>query len=423
MTTLPMERIVIAGGRPLSGKLRIGGAKNAALPILGATLLTESPCIIRDIPDLTDVGVMRNILRNLGARVEVNGDTTTVEAANLTSLTVPEQLMREMRSSIIVMGALLTRFGTVKVSQPGGCDIGSRPIDLHLKGLKELGAEITEKHGYITASCERLHGASIHLDFPSVGATQNLMMAATLAEGLTVITNAAKEPEIVDLQNFINSLGANIKGAGTDTIRIEGVEKLSGTDYTVIPDRIVAGTYLLAGAITGGRVTVENVIPEHLESLLAKLREMGIQVDTTGDSVTVQVTQPPRAIDSLRTLPYPGFPTDLQAPMMALLCLAKGTSIVTETVFESRFKHVNELKRMGADIKVNERTAIIKGAPSLSSANVAATDLRAGAALVLAALAADGITVISDVHHIFRGYVDLDENLRALNARVERIGC
>ncbi|HHW99449.1 MAG TPA: UDP-N-acetylglucosamine 1-carboxyvinyltransferase [Firmicutes bacterium] len=418
-----MERIVIAGGRPLYGKVRIGGAKNAALPILGATLLTESPCILREVPNLTDVGVMRSILQHLGAKVEVNGDTVTVEAAALTSLTVPEHLMREMRSSIIVMGALLTRFGTVKVSQPGGCDIGSRPIDLHIKGLKELGAEIVEKHGYITATCERLRGASIHLDFPSVGATQNLMMAATLAEGTTVITNAAKEPEIVDLQNFINSLGANIKGAGTDTIRIEGVEKLHGTDYTVIPDRIVAGTYLIAGAITGGQVTVENVIPEHLESLLAKLREMGVQVDTTGDSVTVRVTQPLKAIDSLRTLPYPGFPTDLQAPMMALLCVANGTSIVTETVFESRFKHVNELRRMGADIKVNERTAIIKGVQALSSANVAATDLRAGAALVLAGLAADGITVVSDVHHIYRGYVDLDENLRGLNARIERIGC
>lgn len=417
-----MERIVIAGGRPLTGKVRIEGAKNAALPILGATLLTESPCVIREVPNLTDVGVMRSILQHLGARVEVTGDTTTVEAATLASLTVPEQLMREMRSSIIVMGALLTRFGTVKVSQPGGCDIGSRPIDLHLKGLKELGAQITEKHGYITATCDRLRGASIHLDFPSVGATQNLMMAATLAEGLTVITNAAKEPEIVDLQNFINSLGANIKGAGTDTIRIEGVEKLHGTDYTVIPDRIVAGTYLLAGVITGGDVTVENVIPEHLESLLAKLREMGVQVDTTGDSVTARAGQPLRAIDSLRTLPYPGFPTDLQAPMMALLCLASGTSIVTETVFESRFKHVNELRRMGADIKVNERTAIIKGVAALSSANVAATDLRAGAALVLAGLAADGITIISDVHHIFRGYINLDENLRALNARIERIG-
>ncbi len=417
-----MERIVIAGGRPLNGKVRIGGAKNAALPILGATLLTEAPCLIREIPNLTDVGVMRNILKTLGAKVEVVGDLTTVEAATLTSLTVPEHLMREMRSSIIVMGALLTRFGTVKVSQPGGCDIGSRPIDLHIKGLKELGAEISEKHGYITATCDRLRGASIHLDFPSVGATQNLMMAATLADGATVITNAAKEPEIVDLQNFINSLGANIKGAGTDTIRIEGVEKLHGTDYTVIPDRIVAGTYLLAGAITGGKVTALNVIPEHLESLLAKLREMGVQVTVAGDTVTVQAKHPLQAIDSLRTLPYPGFPTDLQAPMMALLCLANGTSIVTETVFESRFKHVNELKRMGANIKVNERTAIITGVPALSSANVSATDLRAGAALVLAGLAADGITVIEDVHHIYRGYIDLDVNLRALNARVERIG-
>jgi len=417
-----MERIVIAGGRPLSGRVRVGGAKNAALPILGATLLTGEPCTVRDLPNLTDIDVMRNILRALGARVEVFGSSTTVEAKHLTSQTVPEHLMREMRSSIIVMGALLARFGRVKVSQPGGCAIGSRPIDLHLKGLKELGAEITERHGYIIAECDRLRGASIHLDFPSVGATENLMMAATLAEGQTVITNAAKEPEIVDLQNFINSLGAKIKGAGTDTIRIEGVEKLHGADYSVIPDRIVAGTYIIAGAITGANIVVENVIPEHLDSLLAKLREMGVELDVKGDSVAVSAQHPLRAIDSLRTLPYPGFPTDLQAPMMALLCLASGTSIVTETVFESRFKHVDELRRMGANIKVNERTAVIKGVPTLSSATVAATDLRAGAALVLAGLAADGITIVEDVHHIYRGYDNLEDDLRSLGARIERIG-
>lgn len=412
----------MAGGKPLYGKVRVGGAKNAALPILGATLLTPEECAIRELPCLTDIDVMCRILQHLGADVQVAGGAAKIRADNLASLTVPENLMREMRSSIIVMGALLSRFGFVKISQPGGCDIGSRPIDLHLKGLREMGATISEKHGFITARCSRLHGAAIHLDYPSVGATENLMMAATLAKGQTVITNAAKEPEIVDLQNFINALGANVKGAGTDTIRIEGVENLHGAEHNIIPDRIAAGTYLLAGAITGGSVTTENVIPEHIESLLAKLRETGVQVTVRDDSVTVQADQPLKAIDSLRTLPYPGFPTDLQAPMMALLSLANGTSLVTETVFESRFKHVDELRRMGANIRVNERTAVIKGVSALTGATVKATDLRAGAALVLAGLAAEGITIIEDVHHIYRGYENLEDNLRSLHANIERIG-
>lgn len=417
-----MERIVIAGGRPLQGKIRVGGAKNAALPILAATLLTPEPCLIRSLPALTDVDVMGSILRNLGVRVNNTPDGTVITAASLTSQTIPESLMREMRSSIIVMGALIGRFGRAKVSQPGGCDIGSRPIDLHLRGLREFGVTIKEQHGYITAHASKLRGASIHLDYPSVGATENLIMAASLASGKSTISNAAKEPEIVDLQNFLNAMGANVKGAGTDTIRVEGVPKLHGAEHTIIPDRIIAGTYLLAGAITGGRVTVENVIPEHLESLLAKLREMGAEVLVKEDSITVGATERLQAIESLRTLPYPGFPTDLQAPMMALLCLADGTSIVTETVFESRFKHVDELRRMGANIKVNERTAVIRGVPSLTSANVTATDLRAGAALVLAALAAEGLTVIDHVHHIYRGYEHLQENLTAIGARVECIG-
>lgn len=416
-----MERIVIAGGHPLRGRVRIGGAKNAALPIIGATLLTAERCVIHDLPELTDVEVMFHILRNLGAEVSRTGGGCSIQAGDLSSQTVPEALMREMRSSIIVMGALLGRFGRAKVSQPGGCAIGTRPIDLHLKGLKELGATIKEQHGYITAVAHRLRGAAIHLDYPSVGATENLMMAATLAEGQTTISNAAKEPEIVDLQNFLNSMGANVKGAGTDTVRVEGVSSLHGAEHTIIPDRIVAGTYLLAGAITGGEVTVQNVIPEHLESLLAKLREMGAGVAVAEDQITVAGGRL-QAIESLRTLPYPGFPTDLQAPMMALLCLAEGTSIVTETVFESRFKHVDELRRMNANIKVNERTAVIKGVPALTSANVTATDLRAGAALVLAALAADGLTVIDEAHHIYRGYEHLQDSLNALGARIECIG-
>lgn len=417
-----MERIVISGGRPLCGTVRIPGAKNAALPILAATLLTPDQCIIRGLPDLTDIVVMLRILSTLGADIKGQGGIAYIQAQPLVSQDVPEALMREMRSSIIVMGALLARFGYTRVSYPGGCAIGSRPIDLHLKGLRELGVEIDERHGFIRAQARRLHGATIHLDYPSVGATENIMMAATLAEGLTVINNAAKEPEIVDLQNFLNVMGANVKGAGTDVIRIEGVETLHGADYTIIPDRIVAGTYLLAGAITGGEVTATNVIPEHLESLLAKLREMGACVKVEDDSITVRARERLSSIESLRTLPYPGFPTDLQAPMMALLSIAKGTSIVTETVFESRFKHVDELRRMGANIKVNDRTAVIKGVPSLTSAQVTASDLRAGAALVLAALAADDITVIEGVHHIDRGYEHLEDYLRLLGARVERIG-
>lgn len=417
-----MERIVIAGGHPLRGRVRVGGAKNAALPILGATLLTAEPCVIRGLPELTDVSVMYSILSNLGVDVRAIGDSCTTKASTLTSQTVPESLMREMRSSMIVMGALLGRFGHVKVSQPGGCAIGTRPIDLHLKGLRELGATVREQHGYITACADKLHGAAIHLDYPSVGATENLMMAATMANGQTAISNSAKEPEIVDLQNFLNAMGASVKGAGTDTIRIEGVSSLHGADHTIIPDRIVAGTFLLAGAITNGEVTVENVIPEHLESLLAKLREMGADVTVGEDTITVGASKRLQAIESLRTLPFPGFPTDLQAPMMALLCVAQGTSIVTETVFESRFKHADELRRMGASIKVNERTAVIKGVPALTSANVTATDLRAGAALVLAALAADGLTVVDEAHHIYRGYEHLQEKLHGLGARMECIG-
>ncbi len=417
-----MERIVISGGRPLHGTVRIPGAKNAALPILAASLLTPDQCVIRGLPALTDIDVMLSIISTLGAEVKGQGGVAYIRAEPLVSQDVPETLMREMRSSIIVMGALLARFGYTKVSYPGGCAIGSRPIDLHLKGLRELGAEIEEKHGFIKAQAKGLRGATIHLDYPSVGATENLMMAATLAKGQTILSNAAKEPEIIDLQNFLNVMGANVKGAGTDVIRIEGVDALNGADYTIIPDRIVAGTYLLAGAITGGEVKVSNVIPEHLESLLAKLREMGACVKVEDDSILLKAKDRLVAIESLRTLPYPGFPTDLQAPMMALLCLAKGTSIVTETVFESRFKHVDELRRMGANIKVNDRTAVIKGVPALTSAQVSASDLRAGAALVLAALAADDITVIEDVHHIDRGYERLEDYLRALGARVERIG-
>lgn len=418
-----MERIVIAGGTPLQGTVKIHGAKNAALPIIAACLLTDEPCTLRSMPTLTDIDVMRHILQSFGAECEWVKDGLQIHAKKLHSHTIPEALMREMRSSVIIMGPLLARHGKVSASYPGGCAIGSRPIDLHIKGLEALGAKVSEEgRGYITAEAKQLIGADIHLDYPSVGATENIMMAATLAKGETLIRNAAKEPEIVDVQDILNVMGADIEGAGTDLIRIRGVDRLHGAEYTIIPDRIAAGTLLLGAVVTRGQVTVKPVIPEHLEPLLAKIREMGAKVNIAGNSVTVTCDYRPKAVDALRTLPHPGFPTDLQAPMLAALCVAQGTSVLTETVFESRFKHVDELRRMGAMVKVEGRSAIIRGVERLTGAVVAATDLRAGAALVLAGLAAEGITIVEQVHHIDRGYVDLDDTFRTLGGRVERLG-
>ncbi|MGE5653618.1 MAG: UDP-N-acetylglucosamine 1-carboxyvinyltransferase, partial [Bacillota bacterium] len=357
-----MERLVIAGGWPLSGTTRIRGAKNATLPILGAALLTNQKTVIHDAPRLSDVRNMQGILAKLGADVTTDGSSIIVDSSQVNSWEIPENLMREMRSSIFLMGPLLGRFGKVRVSYPGGCAIGSRPIDLHLKGLSALGAEIVEKHGYIHAEAAELKGAEIHLDFPSVGATENIMMAAVRARGQTIIGNAAKEPEIVDLQNFLNGMGAKIRGAGTDVIKIDGVTTLGSVEYTVIPDRIVAGTMMLAAAITGGDVVVENIIIEHLEPIIHKLRETGVEVIQGEDQVRVIGHRPLTAVD-IRTLPHPGFPTDLQAPMMALLAVAQGTSMVTETIFDGRYKHVDELRRMGANIKTEGRTAVIKGVP------------------------------------------------------------
>ncbi len=415
-----MERLVIAGGWPLSGATRIRGAKNATLPILGAALLTHHKTIVHDAPRLSDVRNMQGILSKLGAVVTTDGNTISVDSSQVNSWEIPENLMREMRSSIFLMGPLLGRFGRVRVSYPGGCAIGSRPIDLHLKGLAALGAEITEKHGYIHAEAKQLKGAEIHLDFPSVGATENIMMAAVRASGQTIIGNAAKEPEIVDLQNFLNGMGAKIRGAGTDVIRIEGVSELGSVEYTVIPDRIVAGTMMLAAAITGGDVLVENVIIEHLEPIIHKLRETGVEVIQGDDHVRVIGHRPLAAVD-IRTLPHPGFPTDLQSPMMALLAVAQGTSMVTETIFDGRYKHVDELRRMGANIKTEGRTAVVKGVPRLTGAVVQATDLRAGACLALAGLIADGITVVENVFHIDRGYEAFEQQLQQLGARIERV--
>jgi UDP-N-acetylglucosamine 1-carboxyvinyltransferase len=403
----------------------MSGAKNAVLPMLAATVLTNHTCLIHDAPDLRDVAVMSEILRRLGATVRwlSNGDRHVLEVdpSGLSVAEVPEQLMREMRSSIFLMGPMLGRLGRVRVSHPGGCAIGPRPIDLHLRGLEALGARIEERFGYIHAEGPRLCGREVHLDFPSVGATENIMMAAVLAEGVTVIRNAAKEPEIVDLQNYLNQMGARIKGAGLDVIRIEGVEHLQGAEYAVSPDRIEAGTFMVAAAITRGRVRIENCIPEHLDAVIAKLQETGVQVHEEASALTVFADRRPLAVD-VKTLPYPGFPTDMQPQFVGLMCTASGTSVVTETIFENRFKHAEELRRMGAQIKTEGRTAVIKGVESLSGATVEATDLRNGAALVLAGLAAEGTTTVEGIAHIDRGYERLEAKLAGLGARITRVG-
>ncbi len=417
-----MDSYVIRGGRRLRGRVRVSGSKNAVLPILAACLLTDQECLIRDVPRLTDVDVMVTILRRLGARVEPGqhrGETVLrVQARDLVSAEVPGDLVRLMRSSVFLMGPLLGRLGRVRLSYPGGCAIGPRPINYHLAGLRQLGARIEERGGYITAESPRLAGAAIHLDQPSVGATENILMAAVLARGTTVISNAAREPEIVDLACFLNSMGARVSGAGTDVLRVEGVSRLRGCEYRVIPDRIEAGTFMVAAAITGGDLVLENVVPEHLKSPIAKLREIGAVVEVEAGRVRVRGPERPRATD-LKTLPYPGFPTDLQSPFMALLSLAEGTSVITETIFENRFKVAGELCRMGAQVIVDGRLAVVKGVPSLSGATVEAMDdLRGSAALVLAGLAARGVTVVEGARHIQRGYDRLHLKLRAVGADI-----
>jgi len=404
----------------LQGKVRVNGSKNASLPILAASILSPGQSVIKDVPRLQDITTMGDVLSSLGARVFRDGPDITVDTANIYSVEVEEALMRRMRASNLVLGPLVGRFREAKISQPGGCNIGSRPMNLHLKGLRALGVEINEEFGYISARAGRLTGAEIQLDFPSVGATENIMMAAVYAEGVTVIRNAAREPEVVDLQNFLNCLGARITGAGTDIIRIEGVTELHPAVHQVIPDRIEAGTYMIAAAITGGDLTIVNVIPEHLRALMAKLAEAGAEIETGDDYVRVRGPQRLQAVD-VKTMPYPGFPTDLQPQMMALLTLAEGTGIITETIFENRFKHVSELRRMGAEIKVEGQTAIIKGKKKLSGAPVEASDLRAGAALVLAGMAAENGTIVEGVEHIDRGYERIEQKYNALGARMMRI--
>ncbi|MCF8010628.1 MAG: UDP-N-acetylglucosamine 1-carboxyvinyltransferase [Clostridiales bacterium] len=415
-----MHKFMIVGGNPLKGTIKVCGSKNSTLPILAACLLVEGQCYIKEVPRLRDVEVMKEVLMHLGAVVECSKDTVKVDAQNIKVTEVSEELMRKMRASNLVLGALIGRFCRAKISYPGGCNIGSRPMNLHIKGLKAMGAQVIEKFGYIIAETPKLKGADIHLDLPSVGATENLMMAAVLARGTTIIRNAAKEPEIIDLQNFLNRVGARIKGAGTTNIKIEGVEKLYPNEHTVIPDRIEAGTHMIAGAITMGNMTISNVIPEHVEPVIAKLKEAGVNIKTGDDWINVNASHRPKPVD-IKTMPYPGFPTDMQPQFMSLLTLAEGTSVVTESVFENRYKHVMELRRMGANLKVEGQTSIIKGVKQLTGAQVEVSDLRAGAALVLAALAGEDGSVLENVEHIDRGYERIESKYNALGARIFRV--
>lgn len=418
-----MSKFVIDGPCRLSGTVLASGAKNAVLPMMAASVMADSPCVFRNAPDLTDVRTMAKILEQLGVEVKrlgQDGGTLCIDPRTLNRHIVDEMLMRQVRSSIFLMGPLLGRMGKVQVSYPGGCDIGQRPIDLHIKGLKALGASFREEHGHIIAERSKWEGVDIHLDIPSVGATENIMMGACLAEGVTVIRNAAKEPEIVDLQGFLNSMGAKVRGAGTDVVRVDGVRSLSGAEYTVMVDRIEVGTLMIAAVLTEGDVTILNAVAEHVQAATSKLREVGAAVTLNSQGIRVTSHGRPRPTD-LKTLPYPGFPTDMQPQMMALLSTAEGTSVITETIFDSRFKQAEELSRMGARIRNEGRTAIIKGVPMLSGAKVEATDLRSGASLVIAGLAAEGRTVVSGIRNLDRGYERFEEKLAHLGARVQRV--
>lgn len=417
-----MTKIIVRGGQRLSGTVRVSGAKNAVLPILAASLLaTEGDSVICDVPLLDDVMTIQSVLASLGAQLTYNNETMRISAPIIHSCEAPYELIRKMRASFLVMGPLLARIGKVRISLPGGCAIGTRPIDQHLKGFEAMGAEITLGHGFIEASVkDRLKGAKIYLDVASVGATENIMMAAALANGTTTIENAAKEPEIVDLANYINAMGGKVRGAGTGMIRIEGVERLSGARHNVIPDRVEAGTYMIASAITGGDVFVEGAIADHLMPVISKLQEMGVEIVESDNGIHVKGPQSLKGVD-VKTLPHPGFPTDMQSQMMALLLVSEGTSVVTETVFENRFMHVEEFQKMNANIKVDGRSAIVTGGVPLSGAKVTATDLRAGAALICAALRADGETEVTGLHHVDRGYVDITGKLAALGADIRRV--
>ncbi len=413
-----MDKYVINGGHRLSGEIKIQGAKNAVLPVLAASVISGKVSTITNIPKLRDVDMMIKILDSIGAKTHIEGNVLTVDSSTIDKVEVPEELVREMRSSIIIMGALLARFGEAKLAFPGGCEIGLRPIDLHLKGLRQMGAKIEEAHGFLDCKTTGLKGCEIQLDYPSVGATENIMLAAVTAEGTTTITNAAREPELIDLQNYLNSAGAKVKGAGSSCIIIEGVKELDSCDHRIIPDRIVAGTYMAAATLTRGELFLKDIVTDHLLSIIAKLKEAGAIVYANGNSLKVIGPQRPSAIDMLQTLPYPGFPTDMQAQIMALLTVANGTSVINETIFENRFKQAEELHRMGANIKTFGKVAVIKGVKELSGAKVSAKDLRGGASLVLAGLVAQGTTEICNIYHINRGYDNMLEILTSLGADI-----
>lgn len=416
-----MEQYAIKGGNPLVGEVEIGGAKNAALAILAAAAMTDETVTIENVPDLRDTMAMLQAMESIGIRVEkLDRHTIKINAGTINDLIIEDDSIKKIRASYYFLGALLGKYKKAEVALPGGCNIGLRPIDQHIKGFRALGADVRIEYGLIITEAKRLVGSHIYLDVVTVGATINIMMAAAMAEGQTIIENAAKEPHVVDVANFLNSMGASIKGAGTDVIRIKGVQKLHGTEYAIIPDQIEAGTFMFAAAVTRGDVTVKNVIPKHLESISAKLIEIGCEVEESDDAVRV-VAAKPLTHTHVKTLPYPGFPTDMQPQITVALGLSKGTSIVTESIFENRFKYVDELTRMGANIKVESNTAIIDGVPKYTGASLTAPDLRAGAALVTAALAAEGISTIDDIKFIERGYEDFPQKLQSLGAQIEKV--
>jgi len=414
-----LDTLFIRKSAPLKGHVIISGSKNATLPIMAASLMSTGEITLSGVPDLEDINLMSKVLQMLGAKIKREKDVMVINSNSIKTIEIPESISRKMRASNLVMGALLGRFKTARIAYPGGCRIGSRPMDLHVKGFCALGFNIKEEYGFLQGDCSNNRGNEIMLDFPSVGATENIMMTAALTPGITTIRNAAREPEIVDLQNFLNRMGAKIRGAGLDAIRIEGVKKLGGVEHKVIPDRIEAGTFIIATAITRGDVFVENVVVEHIQPLIAKLRETGVEIIECGTGVRVMRPGAGRSID-IKTMPYPGFPTDMQPQIMAYLTTVEGTSIIVETIFENRFMHVQELRRMGADIKIEGKVAIIKGKKRLEGAVVEATDLRAGAALILAGLQAEGETQLRKVWHIDRGYEKIHLKLKRLGADIER---
>ena len=419
-----LDKIIVSGGNALKGTVKVEGAKNAVLPILAASLLaSNNKTVLKDVPNLADVAIIAEVLKSLNAKVEYDASNNEmiIDATEDLSSEAQFEYVSKLRASILVMGSLLARNGFARVAQPGGCAIGSRPIELHLKGFEAMGCQITFGNGYVEAHAKNgLKGAEVYLDFPSVGATENIMAAAALAEGTTIIENAAKEPEIVDLANYINKMGGRVIGAGTDTIRIEGVKELTGCTHHIIPDRIEAGTFMVAAAITRGDVVIENAVPEHLTALIAKLREMGVEIIEEDEGIRVRATRSIKAVD-IKTMPHPGFPTDMQSQLMALMLTANGTSVITETVFENRFMHVEEFRRMNANAKIEGRSVFIEGGRMLQGAEVTATDLRAAAALILAGLVSEGITRVTNLVHLDRGYVNFHGKLASLGANIERV--